>query len=290
MRKIIYVLAALVLSMSAFAQSSDYHRRYNLLLDRVGPAGVGMETLIENWGKAEPKSIDMHQARFFFLLTKSQGTEVVARHQARYLGSSPVLTLKDSTGAEVHYYEVIKYEEDLFAQALEALGKAISIAPNRLDLRFMKANAYMSYERENPDLTLSNVLGIVHDFMNSDSKWLYAGNSDSAPRTVDRSEFADMMKDYCYSFFTLGTPTSYEAFLKLSQRMNGYYKKDADFIGNIGSYYLVAAQDYKMALKYYDKALKLQPDNKALVRNALIASRKLNDSKLEKKYLKMLEN
>ena len=72
--------------------------------------------------------------------------------------------------------------------------------------------------------------------------------------------------------------------------MNSYFKKDADFIGNIGSYYLVAEKDYKTALKYYDKSLKLQPDNKSIINNALIAARKLKNTKLEKKYLKMQEN
>lgn len=289
MRKFIYVFAALVLSVAASAQSIDYLRRYNLLLDRVGPAGVGMETLIENWGKAEPESIEMLQARFFFLLTKAQGSEVVSRKESKFLGLTPVLTLKDSLGTDVHYYEVIKYEEGLFVDAVESLQQAISISPDRLDLRFLMANTYMSYERENIDLTLSNIMGLVHDYMSSGKKWLYQPDFASEPEEVDKEQFADMMKDYCYSFYTLATPSSYDAFLKLSERMNSYFKKDADFIGNIGSYHHVVKQDYKTALKYYDKAIKLQPDNTSLINNALIAARKMNNAKLEKKYRKMLE-
>lgn len=289
MRKIIYVLAALLLSVSAYAQSTDYLRRYSLLLDRVGPAGVGIETLIENWKTAEPDNADMLYARFFFYLTKSQTTEVVASSKARYLGSDPVLTLKDSSGMNVHYYEVLKYNEELFVEALESLDKAIDLCPERLDLRFLKANTYMSYERGEMDLTLPEIMGLVHDFMNSDVRWMYREYLTSKPYTVDKEQFADMMKEYCYNFYHLGTPSSYEAFLKLSQRMNSYFKKDADFIGNIGSYYLVVAKDYKMALKYYDKALKLQPDQKDLINNAIIAARRLENDKLEKKYIKMLE-
>jgi cytochrome c-type biogenesis protein CcmH/NrfG len=51
----------------------------------------------------------------------------------------------------------------------------------------------------------------------------------------------------------------------------------------------VVKQDYKTALKYYDKAIKLHPDNTSLINNALIAARKMNNAKLEKKYRKMLE-
>ena len=289
MRKIIFILAALALSAAASAQSVDYLRRYNLLLDRVGPAGLGMETLIENWGKAEPDNVDMIQARFFYLLTKSQGSEIVHSKEAKYLGQTPVLTLKDSLGTDVHYYEVFKYDDNIFVEAVETLQQAITVAPNRLDLRFLMANTYMSYERGDIDLTLSYVLGLVHDFMTSDAKWFYKADSASPQIEVDKEEFAEMMKDYCYSFFTLATPKSYQAFLKLSERMNGYFKKDAGFIGNIGSYHHVVKQDYKTALKYYDKAIKLQPDNTSFINNAIIAARKMNNPKLEKKYRKMLE-
>ena len=103
MRKTFYILAAILLSVLASAQTSDYQRRYNALLDRVGFAGVGMETLIENWGKAEPENPEMHQARFYYCFVKSQGTEVISRSEPKYLGITPVLSLKDSIGADIHY-------------------------------------------------------------------------------------------------------------------------------------------------------------------------------------------
>jgi tetratricopeptide (TPR) repeat protein len=98
-----------------------------------------------------------------------------------------------------------------------------------------------------------------------------------------------MMQEYCYSIYTLGTPSSYDAFLRLSQRMNEYFPKEADFLGNIGSYHLVVRKDSKTAIKYYDKALKLDPGNADIINNALVASRKLKNDKLVKKYTKMLK-
>lgn len=289
MRKTIYVLAAVLLSVTASAQTSDYLRRYNILLDRVGPAGVGMETLIANWGKAEPDSPQMLTAQFYYLVAKSQGTEVIARRESRYLGSAPMLSLKDSTGADVHYYEVLKYDDELFAQAIKAVDKAISIHPQRLDFRFMKANAYMSYERDSPDMALSNILGLAHEFMTSGKTWTYQETAEDNIE-VDSDLFAQMMQDYCVSLYGLGTESSYEAFLKLSQRMNGYFPKSPSFIANIGSYHLVVAKDPKTALKFYDKALKLDPKARDIINNAVLASRKLKNPKLEKKYLKMLQH
>ena len=219
MNKILCALTALSMSLSVFAQTSDYKRRYDILLDRVGPAGVGMETLIDNWNKAEPENTDMLTARFYYYIAKAQGTEVVARKEAKYLGAAPMLTLQDSTGVDVHYYEVLKYDDEIFSQALKVVDHAISLYPQRLEFRFMKANAYLSYERESPDMALSNILGLAHDYMTSGKTWTYNENSEQL--TVDQELFAQMIQDYCVTLYTLGTPASYEAFLKLSQRMNG---------------------------------------------------------------------
>ena len=288
MRKIIYTLAVLLLAVTATAQTSDFQRRYNVLLNRVGPAGVGMETLIENWAKAEPESTDMLQARFYYYLVKSQGTEVVVRSESKYLGAKPILSLKDSTDTDVYYYEVLKYDDELFAQALKVVDKMISACPGRLDYRFLKANSYLSYERESPDMALSSILALAYEYKTSKTEWTYLEDPEQGPVAVDDAMFAQMMQEYCYSLYSLGSPSSYEAFYRLSQRLNEYFPKEADFLGNLGSYHLVVKGDCKTAVKYYDKALKLQPDNSPVLHNALIAARKLKDAKLEKKYLKLM--
>ena len=140
MKRIIYIFAALLLSVAASAQTSDYQRRYNALVDRVGFAGVGVETLIENWSKAEPDNLDMLRARFYFYLVKSQSTEVVSRSEPKYLGISPILSLKDSTGADIHYYEILKYDDEIFGLAIKSVDKMIAVSPERMDFRFLKAN------------------------------------------------------------------------------------------------------------------------------------------------------
>jgi tetratricopeptide (TPR) repeat protein len=98
-----------------------------------------------------------------------------------------------------------------------------------------------------------------------------------------------MIQDYCVTLYALGSPASYEAFLKLSQRMNGYFPKTPSFLANIGSYHMVVAKDPKTALKYYDKALKIEPKAREVINNAILAARKLKNTKLEKKYLKLLQ-
>ena len=51
---------------------------------------------------------------------------------------------------------------------------------------------------------------------------------------------------------------------------------------------MVAKEDYKTALKYYDKVLKKDSDNYTALKNGMLAARKLKNTKLEEKYRKHL--
>jgi hypothetical protein len=123
--------------------------------------------------------------------------------------------------------------------------------------------------------------------MTSGKTWTYKDGVELIE--VDSDLFAQMIQDYCVTLYTLGSPNSYQAFFKLSQKMNACFPKSPIFIANMGSYSMVVAKDPKGALKYYDKALKLDPKARDIINNAILAARKLQNSKLEKKYVKMLQ-
>ena len=276
------VLTAVLLLLPLIVGAQDFERRYQRLVERVGFGGVGVETLIENWAQEEPDNATMLTARFNFWLTKGQGSEVVAKSEKRYLGLDPVIALKDSSGADVYYYEVLKYDDDCFREAIASVDRAIAVYPEHLDFRFMKANAYLSYERESPDMALANLLSLVNDYMGGKAQWTYGGEP------ADDDFFAAAMQEYCVSFYTLGTSGSMEAFRKLSEEMLRHRSDDPDFMSNLGSYHMLAKRDFKTAIKYYDKVLKKHPDNHTAIKNGVLAARMLGNVKLEKKYLRML--
>ena len=281
MRKLIFVTVFMAMTVSAMAQTAErYRQRYELLVSQFGPAGVGVETVLDNWAKVDSTSADFLFARFSYYFTKAQTTEVVSRPEKKYLGMDPMLTLKDSTGTEVNYYQVNVFDDELYGKSMRAIDKAISLYPEMLDYRFLKANAYIAYEKESPDMALPYLLDLAG--REKERKWTY----EESP--VQEGLFEEFMQEYCYSFYSIGSPAAYDAFLTLSQKLASVYPDYLDFSNNVGSYYMIAKEDYKSALKQYSKVLKKDPANYTAIKNSVLASRKMGNVKSEKKYLQML--
>lgn len=271
----------MLLSVAVYAQSDKYEQRYELLVSKLGPAGVGVETIINNWEKADSTNSKMLLARFNYLFTKAQTTEIVGKQSKKYLGMEPILTLKDSTDTEIHYYQEIFYDDELYGQAMKVVDKAISIYPEKLDFRFLKANAYIAYEKESPDMARSYLMSLINESI-SRKIWVYADEP------ADASFFSESMLEYCFSFYSIGSASAMDAFLAISERMNEIDPKNPAFVNNIGSYHLLVKDDCKTAAKYYNKVLKSNPDDYTAIKNCVLIARKEKNEKMEKKYLQML--
>lgn len=283
MKKMIIMLAFMAASLGASAQSANvYADRYEKLVSRLGYAGVGVETVIGHWEKADSADVQMLKAKYLYYLTKSQSYEIVIKESPRYLGQDPVMSLKDSLGKASHYYQITKYDDELFGKALRALDKGIVFYPENLDFRFSKAAALLDYEKESPELTLSLLMDLAQINADKKYKWTYPD-----VENADEEMVVSSIQDYCYRFYATKSETSLEAFRTLSAKMNKLYPKNVTFIDNLGSYYM-AKQDYKTALKYYNKSIKIKPDDYPAIKNCALIATKLNDKKLQKKYYQLL--
>ena len=285
MKRFLTLLVALVLPLSLLAQTTqeDYIRRYNNLVNRVGPAGVGVETLLDKWAEAYPDDLQQLLARFSFWFNKGQTSNVIQLPQDRYLGREPLVPLTDSLGRKNNYFEDIVYEDESFGLALEALDKAVALNPQRLDLRLLRIDALTAYEKGSPDMALASLKALVDENYKQHPAWTH-----ESLVKVDDEVFKALIQDYCFTFFRLGTDSSAEAFKALSEHCLTYSKDDPLFLDNIGSYWLVSKKDYKKAQKYYNQVLKKHPDDITAIRNCILLARSKKDVKLEKKYLAMM--
>ena len=249
MRKIL-VLAALCMTamMSAQTPSEKYEQRYNMLSSQFGAAGVGVETVLDNWEKVDSTNARLLLARFDFYLTKAQSISVVKKENRRYLGMEPVLVLKDSLQRDIYYYQETFYDDDLYGKAIKTIDKAVNLYPDRIDFRFVKANALIAYEKESPDMAMDYLKSLVAEASRRSADWIYGDEK------VGKDFVEDAMQEYCYSFYSIGSPQSRTAFLNLSILLSETFPDNVEFINNIGSYYLVN-EDFKTAVKYYAKVL-----------------------------------
>lgn len=280
MKKILLFTALLCVTLLSGAQTSkeDYLRRYNNLVDRVGAAGVGVETLLDNWAEAYPEDDQQMLARFAFCFARCQTSQVIQLPRDRYLGNEPLLQMKDSLGNKCNYFEDILFDDDLFADAILNIDQAISAKSWRLDYRFMKINALLSYEKESPDITLQQLKALADEHFTRHPAWVYEG-----VEKVGNEEFCAFIQDYCATIFRIRSDASAEAFKALSEYMLKYSKNDPLFMNNIGSYWLVK-KEYKKAVKQYDAVLKKHPGDLTAIQNGLLTARATKDAKLEKKY------
>ena len=163
------------------------------------------------------------------------------------------------------------------------MDRAIAHHPDRLDFRCVKANAYIAYEKDSPDMALAYLMDLADaNVKRAGRQWVYELEK------VDDAFFADAMQEYCYSFYSIGSPASMKAFRALSEKMLALYPDNVEFMNNIGSYHMIAEKDYKAALKVYSKVLKKKPHDYIAIKNSSLAARQMGNVKLEKKYLALL--
>lgn len=254
MKRIIVILTAL-LCFNCFAQT-NHKAAYERQVSSVGYAGVGVETILKKWELAEPENPDLHYAKFNFNYAKAQSTEVLTKPGKKYLGLDPILNLKDSLNNDVYYYQVVKFEDEIFGEAIKSLDKAISL--NDLELRYQisKVTALLAYERESPDMAAAEINSLIDRYVSTKTRpWMIDAVK------LEEDIFLQAIGEYCYSFFQTATPASYKYFHEISLKMNKLYPKEVVFIDNQGAYWQAAEKNNKKALKFYKKALKIDPED-----------------------------
>jgi len=261
MKRILTAVFAIVFALSAFAQdqsvmnSTIYVTRYNLLVSKVGDSGIGVSGFLDKWEAADSTDINMMLGRFNYFLSRSAKDTVIQKSVKSYLGNKPVLSLKDSTGKVSNFFKDTNYDDADFAQALKWIEKAIAADNTKMELFVAKSNALVRYEKETPDMAAHYLCEVIDKNFTNKSKWTYYQEA-MTPEIFDA-----LIQDYCFSFYKIGSPSSYEAFRKLSEKMLKYEPKCLLFLDNLGSYYLVVKKNYSKAKSYYSKALKIDPND-----------------------------
>ena len=271
MKKLMILIAALAACTAAAAQTTpeEFQARYDRLVRNLGYDGVGIETLLDRWEEAFPESTEVPVARFNYWFHKAQHSEVVPKgSQRKFLGNAPTVSLKDADGNDVNYFEETFYDEEAFGEAMRVADAQIAARPDELRWQYIKISALLAYEKEFPDMAAAELKAMIERNAKSHPAWTLDGEP------ADEEIFLQGVSEYCAALFQIGSDDAYEYFHDVSVRMNKLYPKNPVFLDNIGSWWRSAKGDDKQAAKYYQKALKLDPNDYAATQNLRIIERK----------------
>ena len=280
MKKLLLPAIAMIAFCAAAAAqdtAEDFQARYERLVRNVGYSGVGVETLIDRWESAFPDDPAAPLARVNYYLDKARSTEMVPRPgERRYLGNAPAMTLKDPAGNDVPYFEEDFYDEELFGEAIKVLDRQIAAQPDELRWRYLKISSLTAYEKESPDMAAAEIKALIARDAASHPAWTIDGE----PAGADI--FQQGVGEFCADFFQIGSPQCYDYFREISEQMNKRFPRNPVFLANIGSWWQVVKGNDKQAVKYYKKALALDPDDYAAKRNLQLIERRQAQKKGKK--------
>lgn len=262
MKRLFILIYFIALGLTVQAQTRDHKADYERQVRMMGIAGLGVDSIINRWAEDDPDNTDMLTARFNYDFVKAQSNNVITLNQKKYLGKAPVMTLKDSLGNDVYYFEDILFDDELVGSSLKAIDKAINLKPGELRYRISKISALMMYEKESPDLAVAQINELID--LDKTTEWTFDGEK------ADSELFCQVIGEYCVNLFQIASPASFEYFLAISEKMSKLFPKNTVFINNIGSYWQVAKKDNKKAARFYKKALKIDPEDYAATKNMKI--------------------
>lgn len=269
MKKHILIILTLLIAVASAGQTKEeYNEKYQRLAGRLGLAGVGIETHLDKWEAAFPDDPRLLEARAQYYLAKGLSSQVVPKPKNKFLGNKPVLSLPDSTGNPVNYFEEHFYDDELFGQAMKYIDRAIDLNPDDLFFRVDKIVALLDYEKESPDMAVQEMDKLVEFEKQSHPEWTALGDP------VGEDGFSDVMSTFCVRLYNIANDKGYEAFFNLSTKLSKLYPKNSNYLDNIGSYWLVAKGKDKKAMSFYKKALKLNPDDEVAKANIKIIEKK----------------
>lgn len=178
-----------------------------------------------------------------------------------YAVNTQVLTLQDTvTGGPAGYMYQGYFITDSAQvdSAVMTLYEGIRKFPNRLDLYFGLATTYLYIDQ--PDM----MIYIVEEAMKQSKKnkgiWLWTGD-EQVPDTIDYM-FERVQED----FARFWEAEDLERCERVSQMAVKYYPTRAEYWNNMGAV-AMWKNDKKKALKYFQKALKLNPNDELIKAN-----------------------
>ena len=259
MKRLVYIFIASVLCVMAQAQESRlelFNQVYNA--DSLAPA----KTLLDEWASTGEKDGGYYACQFNYYLNQGMKSGIqMSKELPLYVQGEKALTLTDTVTGGIAGYVYQGYsiaDSALLNTAYDWIKRGINACPNRLDLYFGLATSYLYCDQT--DQMILVLEQVMKQETKNKRKWLWLENEQLAD-TVDMV-YMRIQEDFS-RFLDAERLNDAERLTTLAIK---YYPKRAEYVNNM-AVICYMRNDYKQAMKYFKKALKLNPGDELIKAN-----------------------
>lgn len=268
-------LAGIAMSMGP---GPDYRAKYQALMRQHKQKEA--QAVVAQWEKAQPQDPDLYVAKFNLLLGEAEVLTISTK-----TAEAGDLSIQDpKTGQGVGSIGGGGYNSVKLQQAMAMLRKGLTLAPDRLDIRFglAKAAEYLGDPAQQYQL-LKEALSWRQSATGKPWRWR-DGNALPAP---EEAFVTGSLEEYMVPYWQTGTAAGYKRGLALAELLLTYYPTNSLGYFNKGNYYAFTDNNAE-AYKWFVQADKRNPNDPQNINNLLRISLNLKDKAAVKGYLARL--
>lgn len=241
------------------------------------------DSILTVWSRQSPEDPELFPARFNLLLNVARSEKIVLSDESSRQGEQWVLT--DSAGNEAGYmFGETTWNDSLVNQAFVTIDRGISSQPDRIDFRLGKAAAATITRH------WSVAIKALDDMLDRNTEngghWL---GSDNTPVADAGTLLAEALYDRISEIFESGQPEAIEHSCNLASRCAGCFGDNSKIINLAGAINLTLGND-TVALKYFEKALLINPDDAIPLGNMAYLYYKRGDTDAALEIYRSIEN
>ncbi len=238
-----------------------------------------MLKLLQKWEKKEPTSAKLYINYFNYYLAKSiEGNVTFSKEKPQTNDMSNVRVALDENNKPVQFMHIKKYDQALLQQAIDKIDEGIAHYPNRLDMRFRKANI-LSRNKDWDGYT-NEIVKTIQQAKVNNNQWFW---EDNKPVSDGKDYLLASIQSSQIQLFNAENKQLLANVRKISNELLTLYPENIQNMNAIAISYSMAG-DYKNGLKYFLQAEKLNPQDPVILLNIASVYQKTNKKAKAKEY------
>jgi tetratricopeptide (TPR) repeat protein len=257
MRKHIFFVCILILSINSFAQS--FQKQFNELFARNDT--TGQRELLKKWENTNINDPELYVAYFNYYVNLSAKEIITIGNQPPqddYLELSP----KDSTNKRRSYlYSDVSHDESTLKKGFWWIDRGIEKFPDRLDMRFGKV--YMYGRIKDYEAFTSEIISAIDRSAQNDNKWLWTENK---TRKDAKEMMLGSIQDYQLQLYNTGDDGLLKYMKRVAEAVLKYYPDHVESLSDLSIVYMLSNEPEK-GLEQLLKAEKIAPKDVIVLGN-----------------------